>query len=167
MTRPIVLDTDMGSDVDDALCLALALASPELELVAITNVGRESVLRARIAKQIARLAGRADVPVYAGCRVPLLAGAGFNWFGHEGIGLLEPGEEPEIAPEHAVDALLELSRARPGLRLMMRRPAGRCAHTAKGWQRCRLSRSRCGSYSAALNTKRRVRNQSQKRSCNP
>ena len=35
MARRIVLDTDMGSDVDDALCLALALASPEVDLAAV------------------------------------------------------------------------------------------------------------------------------------
>jgi purine nucleosidase len=32
MPRRIVLDTDIGTDVDDALALALTLASPELEL---------------------------------------------------------------------------------------------------------------------------------------
>jgi inosine-uridine nucleoside N-ribohydrolase len=117
VTRRLVLDTDMGSDVDDALCLALALASPELELVAVTCVGRESKLRARIAKRLLELAGRRHIPVYAGCRVPLLAGAGYNWFGHEGQGILEPGVEPELERAHAVDALLELSLREPGLEL--------------------------------------------------
>ena len=37
MSRPVILDTDLGSDVDDALCLSLALASPELEIVGITD----------------------------------------------------------------------------------------------------------------------------------
>ncbi len=118
MKRAIVLDTDMASDVDDALCLALALAAPELELVAVTNVGRESRLRARVSRRLLELAGRTDVPVFAGCRVPLLAGNGYNWFGHEGEGILEPGVEPPLEPAHAVDALLELSRARPGIELV-------------------------------------------------
>jgi len=118
MTRALVLDTDMGSDVDDALCLALALASPEIELLAVTNVGRESVLRARVAKKLAALAGRPELPVFAGCRVPLLAGAGFNWFGHEGEGILEPGDEPPVELAHAVDALLALSLSRPGLEIV-------------------------------------------------
>lgn len=118
MSRAIVLDTDMGSDVDDALCLALALASPELEILGITNVGRESVLRARVTRRLLELAGRTEIPVFAGCRVPLLAGAGFNWFGHEGEGILEPGIEPPIADLHGVDALLEISRARPGLEIV-------------------------------------------------
>jgi purine nucleosidase len=117
MSRALVLDTDMGSDADDALCLALALAAPELELVAVTCVGREAVLRARIARRLLELAGREHVPVYAGCRVPLLAGPGYNWFGHEGLGILEPGVEPAIERAHAVDALLELSERRPGLEI--------------------------------------------------
>jgi inosine-uridine nucleoside N-ribohydrolase len=115
--RRIVLDTDLGSDVDDALCLALGLAAPELELAAVTCVGRESRLRARIAKKLLELAGRQHIPVYAGCRVPLLGGAGFNWFGHEGQGILEPGVEPPLERAHAVDALLELSEREPGIEI--------------------------------------------------
>ena len=118
MTTPIILDSDMGSDVDDALCLALALASPELEVVAVTSVGRESRLRARVAKKLCQLAGRAEIPVYAGCRVPVLAGSGMNWCGHEGEGILEPGEEPPIEPEHAVQAIGRLLRERDGLELV-------------------------------------------------
>ena len=108
MTQRIVLDTDMGSDVDDALCLALALASPEIELSAVTNVGRESRLRAQVSRKLLELAGYAGIPVHAGCRVPVLAGETFNWFGHEGLGILDPSEEPPLESEHAVDALLRL-----------------------------------------------------------
>ncbi len=118
MRRAIVLDTDMASDVDDALCLALALASPELEILAVTNVGREVRLRAHVARRLLELAGRTEIPVFAGCRVPLLAGDGFNWFGHEGEGILEPGVDPPLANAHAVDALIEISRRRPGLEIV-------------------------------------------------
>jgi len=117
--RRIVLDTDMGSDVDDALCLALALASPELELVALTTVGNEARLRARISARLLELAGAARIPVHAGCRVPLVGGDGFNWFGHEGEGLLEPTEEPPLAAEHAVDALRRLLRTERDLELVL------------------------------------------------
>ena len=110
MTRKLVFDTDLGSDVDDALALALGLASPELEIVAITCVGNEAERRARAARKLLGLAGRDDIPVHAGCRVPLLAGRGFNWFGNEGEATLAPGEEPEIEDEHGVDALIRLCR---------------------------------------------------------
>jgi purine nucleosidase len=115
--RRIVLDTDMGSDVDDALCLALALASPELEIVAVTHVGAEPRLRAQVTQKLLSLAGRKGIPVFAGCRVPVL-GAGFGVGSHEGVGILEPGEDPEIEPEHAVDALLRLTREHSGLDLV-------------------------------------------------
>jgi purine nucleosidase len=121
--RRIILDTDMGSDVDDALCLALALASPELEIVAITHVGRESGVRAQVTSKLLELAGRSEIPVYAGCRTPVLGGNAFNWFGHEGEGILgggilEAGEDPRVEEEHAVDALLRLSRAHENLEVV-------------------------------------------------
>jgi purine nucleosidase len=114
-THRIILDTDMASDVDDALCLALALRSPELEIAAICCVGRESRLRARVTAKLLHLAGALGIPVYAGCRVPLQMGAGFNWFGHEGEGIVEPTEEPPIERAHAVDALRAMLRDRDDL----------------------------------------------------
>ena len=118
--RPrVLLDTDLGSDVDDALCLALTLASPEIELVAITHVGRESRLRAQIARRLLELAGRTEIPVYAGCRVPFLGGDGFGWQGHEGEGILEPGRDPPVEDEHASDAILRLSRSEPDLEVVL------------------------------------------------
>jgi purine nucleosidase len=115
MKRRIVLDTDMGSDVDDALALALALASPEIDLVAVTTVSREPLLRARIARKLLDLAGRRDVPVYAGCERAHSPGDSFVWFDNEGAGILEPRERPEVGDEHAVDALARLLRAHDGL----------------------------------------------------
>jgi purine nucleosidase len=114
----LVLDTDMGTDVDDALCLALGLASPELEIAALTCVGREARTRARVTRKLLQLAGREEIPVFAGCRSPVLGGRGMNWRGHEGEGILEPGEEPPIEAEHAVDALGRLFAAQPDLELV-------------------------------------------------
>jgi len=109
VAHPVILDTDMGSDVDDALALALALASPEVDVLAITHVGRESRSRAQITEKLLELAGRSEIPVHAGCRVPVLGGNTFNWFGHEGEGILEPGQDPPVDEEHAIDAILRLS----------------------------------------------------------
>ena len=117
MGRRIVLDTDIGTDVDDALALALALASPELELVAVTTVSGDTALRARIAARLLALAGRTDVPVHAGCAEPLGGTAGFAWFGHEGDGILDRSRDA-VAPEPAVDALLRLFREQDGLELV-------------------------------------------------
>ena len=66
MPIPFILDTDIGTDVDDALALAFALRCPKLELRAVTTVSGDTVRRARIAKMLLRLAGREDVEVAAG-----------------------------------------------------------------------------------------------------
>ncbi|MFQ5664859.1 MAG: nucleoside hydrolase [Candidatus Binatia bacterium] len=118
MTHRIVLDTDMGSDVDDALCLALAVGSPEIELVAVTHVSGDTRLRARISKCLLELAGQPDIPVYAGRERPLAGTGQFVWFGHEGAGILEPGVLAEIEPEDGVAALVRLFREHDGLELV-------------------------------------------------
>ena len=68
----LVLDTDIGGDFDDANALALLLASPEVDLVAITAVGAgaSAVRRAQVAKAMLTAAGRPDVPVHAGADGP-------------------------------------------------------------------------------------------------
>ncbi len=65
-TIPILLDTDIGTDVDDAFALALILASPELDLRGVTTVGSEPQTRARIVCRFLTAAGRNEIPVAAG-----------------------------------------------------------------------------------------------------
>ncbi|MBI5288409.1 MAG: nucleoside hydrolase [Chloroflexi bacterium] len=63
-----ILDTDTGTDVDDALAIAFAVRHPELDLRAVTTVSGDTVRRARIAKKLLMLAGRDDIEVAAGIR---------------------------------------------------------------------------------------------------
>jgi len=63
---PVILDTDIGTDIDDAFALALALASPELALRAVTTVSGDAYGRALIVCRMLEAAGRADIPVAAG-----------------------------------------------------------------------------------------------------
>ncbi|MEX0783194.1 MAG: nucleoside hydrolase [Dehalococcoidia bacterium] len=65
---PVILDTDIGSDVDDALALALMARHPAFDLRAVTTVSGDTVRRARIARKLLHLAGRDDVEVAAGER---------------------------------------------------------------------------------------------------
>jgi inosine-uridine nucleoside N-ribohydrolase len=67
----ILLDTDIGSDIDDAVCLAYLLANPDCELMGITTVTGEAVKRARIASAICRIAAK-DTPIFPGVESPLL-----------------------------------------------------------------------------------------------
>jgi len=63
---PIILDTDIGGDIDDAFALALVLHSPELDLRAVTTVSGDTQARARLAAKMLSVAGRPNVPVAAG-----------------------------------------------------------------------------------------------------
>lgn len=118
MRRRIILDTDMGSDVDDALCLALALASPELEILALTHVSRDTRLRARITRRLLDLAGRQEISVHAGCERPRSREDRFVWFGNEAKGIVEPPDQPVISEEQAVDALIRLLHENDGLEIV-------------------------------------------------
>ncbi len=71
-TIPVLLDTDIGSDIDDAVCLAYLLAEPRCRLLGISTVTGEAQKRAMLADAICRAAGRGDVPVWSGADTPLL-----------------------------------------------------------------------------------------------
>jgi len=98
---PLVLDTDIGSDVDDALALALAIRHPEIDLRAVTTVSADTTARAHIAARILAIAGQDSVEVAAGVRV---AGDEQNWSGREGEGLT-PGAEVPLSERGAIDVL--------------------------------------------------------------
>ncbi|SEO61993.1 nucleoside hydrolase [Paenibacillus sp. OV219] len=68
----IIIDTDIGDDIDDALAIAFALESPELEVIGITTVFKNVTARAKLAVNLLRMAGRADIPVFAGIGSPIL-----------------------------------------------------------------------------------------------
>lgn len=75
---PIILDTDLsmgipGSEIDDGFALALALADPAVEVTAITCVNGNTDVESAVmlSKQMLRLFGRADIPVYRGASAPL------------------------------------------------------------------------------------------------
>src|SRR5713226_4921618 len=69
--HPILIDTDIGDDIDDALALALALRSPEIALCAVTTVFGDTQRRARLAAHLLHTFGRQDIPVAAGLATPL------------------------------------------------------------------------------------------------
>ena len=116
--QSLIIDCDPG--VDDAVGLLLAFASPELDLLAVTTVGgnvpvEKTTRNARIIRQVA---GREDVPVFAGAARPLRrepAGAG-EFHGAEGLGDLEAVEPDAPAAEgSAVDAIVRIvMAAEPG-----------------------------------------------------
>lgn len=71
MKTKIILDTDIGSDIDDAVCLAYLLAQPQCELLGITTVTGQALERAMMADAICREFGR-TVPIFPGIEKPML-----------------------------------------------------------------------------------------------
>lgn len=64
--RPVILDTDIGTDVDDTWALALIMRSPELELKAITTVTYDTMFRARLSAKLLDTEGHPPVPIGLG-----------------------------------------------------------------------------------------------------
>lgn len=108
MPLPVVLDTDIGSDVDDALALALLLRHPGFDLRAITTVSGDTVRRAKIARKLTHLADRDDIEVVAGLRgeqsQPKRSAEG----GHEDAMLGGFPGELELSSRGVVEALTAL-----------------------------------------------------------
>jgi inosine-uridine nucleoside N-ribohydrolase len=65
---PVIFDTDIGTDIDDAYALAALIHRPELEVLGVTTVSGDTVARARLAAKLLAVAGGrwAALPVYAG-----------------------------------------------------------------------------------------------------
>ncbi|MDG5815143.1 nucleoside hydrolase [Chitinispirillales bacterium ANBcel5] len=66
----VLLDTDIGSDLDDALALSYLLAEPRCELMGVTTVTGEPQKRAMLAHQLCSIANK-DVPIYPGAATPM------------------------------------------------------------------------------------------------
>ena len=67
---PVILDTDIGSDIDDAWALAMLLRCPELDLKLAVSASGDTTARARIIAKMLAVAGRDDVPVGVGVPKP-------------------------------------------------------------------------------------------------
>ncbi len=66
----VIIDTDIGDDIDDAFAVALALRSPELHILGITTAFGDTELRARLLDRYLAAVGRTDIPVATGVTTP-------------------------------------------------------------------------------------------------
>jgi len=111
---PILLDTDIGSDIDDALALAYLLRQPRCELLGITTVSGQPGRRASLADAVCRAGGRIDIPVHVGTAAPLLVSQRQPYAPQTAA--LADGEWPyrQLSNQNtAVQFLRETIRARP------------------------------------------------------
>ena len=114
MPRKVIIDTDPGKD--DAIAILLALASPELDVLALVAVaGNVPLARTEgNARRLLELGSRPDIPVHAGCdrpltRPPITAEHVHGGTGLDGLELPEPGTP--LQREHGVDYLIDALRA--------------------------------------------------------
>lgn len=136
--RKIIIDTDPGQD--DAVAILLALSSPkELHVLGITCVAGNVPLEltARNARMICELAGKTDVPVYAGCDRPLGRALVTAEHVHGKTGLDGPDlPEPTmpVQDQHAVDFIINTLR-REGAGTVTLCPLGPLTNIATAFER--------------------------------
>ncbi|MGJ8531216.1 MAG: nucleoside hydrolase [Alphaproteobacteria bacterium] len=114
--RSIIVDTDPGQD--DALAILLALASPELEVLGFIGVAGNVPLdlTTRNIRVVCELAGRTEVPVYAGANQPMKRALVTAEHVHGSTGLdgaVLPEPSMELQSQHGVDFLVETVLNRP------------------------------------------------------
>jgi purine nucleosidase len=112
MTEKLIFDTDIGSDIDDAVALAYLLAQPDCELLGITTVSGKPIERAKIASAICRDAG-VDIPIYPGIEAPL-SGVPRQPEAPQASALGRWPHETRFTEGRAIDFMIETIRANPG-----------------------------------------------------
>ena len=108
-TQPqlVIIDTDIGDDIDDAFAVGLALSSPELKILGITSAWGDTALRARLLDRLLCETGRSEIPVAVGIEKHA---AGQGAFSQAKWAEREPAEpHPD-----AIDFLLEQIKQHPG-----------------------------------------------------
>jgi len=105
--QKIILDTDIGDDIDDAFALGVAVSSPRIQLLGVTTAWGNTDLRARLAARFLARTGHRDIPVSAGPKT--LAKFPFTqtrW--------ASKFPEPANGWPNAVDFILDAIRKNPG-----------------------------------------------------
>jgi len=106
--QSVIIDTDIGDDVDDVFALGLALNSPEIKIVGITSAWGNTKLRAKMILRLLKEVGRSDIPVAVGIEKH-----------HAGEGVFSQERWAKAGPDaasrgDAVDFLLHQIQDKPG-----------------------------------------------------
>lgn len=103
----VIVDMDIGDDIDDAFALALLLQSPDIEIVGITTDWGDTALRGRLLERLLRETGHAHIPVAQGIATP-------NPTPFTQARYAQRGAAPTQPPQDAVDFLLREIKRQPG-----------------------------------------------------
>jgi len=112
MATKILLDTDIGSDIDDAVCLAYLLANPACNLLGITTVTGDTVQRAAMASVLCKIAGK-KIPIHPGRRHPLIIKETQSTV-PQAAALKKWDHDTKFSSGEAVEFLRHTIRANPG-----------------------------------------------------
>lgn len=110
---PVLFDTDIGSDIDDAVALAYLLKQPHCDLLGITTVTGEPEKRAMLVDAECRAFGRNEVPIFSGAARPLIIEQRQPTVPQASI-LPKWPHRDSFASNTAVDFLRQTIRAHPG-----------------------------------------------------
>ncbi len=104
----VLLDTDIGTDIDDAWALGLLIVSPQVELVGVTISDGDTAARAKVACKLLHVSGRGEVPVAVGRATPVPEGVDYQFSWAEDFTTTRPVATP------AADFIVETLRKQPG-----------------------------------------------------
>lgn len=106
---PVILDTDIGGDIDDTWALAMMLKSPELDVKLVVSDTGDTTYRSRIIARMLDVAGRTDVPVGVGIRFEDPIQPQGPW-----VEDYDLGDYPGTVHEDGVGAIIDTIMAAPG-----------------------------------------------------
>jgi len=112
-TIKVLFDTDIGSDIDDAVALAYLLSEPRCELLGVTTVSGQADRRAEMASAMCRHVGRGEVPVHAGIDQAIISDIRQK-VTPQADALGDRDRQRDFAPNTAIDFLRQTIRANPG-----------------------------------------------------
>ncbi len=104
----VILDTDIGSDIDDAWALGFAMMSPDIELLGVTITDGDTRARAKMACKLLHVGGRGDVPVAVGRQTPPPDQIDHQFAWAEDFTAKQP------VPQSAADFIVDMVRRYPG-----------------------------------------------------
>jgi purine nucleosidase len=107
LPEKVIIDTDIGDDIDDAFAVALALRSPELQILGITTTFGDTATRAKLLDRFLAESGRPEIPVAAGVPSPPKSNLTQRRYA-------ESGHFAKPSHPDAVAFLLDLIRRNPG-----------------------------------------------------
>ncbi|HUT53038.1 MAG TPA: nucleoside hydrolase [bacterium] len=109
---PVILDTDIGTDIDDALTVAYLLGQERCELLGVTTVFGDTLARAGLVSAICLAAGR-EVPIHAGS-MQLLNGETIAGMVPQAVVLPRWPHRDDFVAGRAVEFMYDTIRSRPG-----------------------------------------------------